>query len=304
MGVIVIGNVNVDLMLGPLQSLPSWGREYVVPSLEFRTAGAAAYTAMALASLGEQVSLIGSVGDDYLGQQMLTDLRHFPNLDLRGVTEMQGQCSGLGATFVNPGGERCFVTYLGHLSDTTIDHLSMHLEERSPQDVLFCGYFLLPKLRGSATAELMKRVRIAGGRVWFDTGWDPDNWSPETVSEVLGILPHVDVFLPNEDESRTLTGTENPEKQAKRLLAAGVRQVIIKLGSKGALAATGQDIVHMPGKQVVVQDTTGAGDVFNSGCLYGTAREWPTKDILGFANSVAACYISAVPRRFPTLEDV
>ena len=98
MSVVVIGNINVDLMFWPLQNLPSWGLEYVVPGVQFREARAAAYTAMALASLGQEVSLIGSVGNDYLGQRMLTDLSDFPDIDLAGVTQIPERDSGLGLT--------------------------------------------------------------------------------------------------------------------------------------------------------------------------------------------------------------
>ena len=178
------------------------------------------------------------------------------------------------------------------------------MEEKCAHHVLFCGYFLLPKLRGPVTIDLMKSAHARGSLIWFDTGWDPDDWDRETVAEIYGILPHVDVFVPNEDEARTLTGVEDPAQQVTRLIGAGARQVIIKLGDKGALAATAKEMVHVPGRTVEVKDTTGAGDVFNAGCLYGMIREWTTEKMLEFANSLAACYISSAPRRFPFLEDV
>ena len=73
-------------------------------------------------------------------------------------------------------------------------------------NLLLCDYFVAPRLRGEAARRLLDTARARGGRTFFDTTWDPDGFSSQTRAEVRGLLPSVDVFLPNEVEACALAG--------------------------------------------------------------------------------------------------
>ena len=83
--------------------------------------------------------------------------------------------------------------------------------------MLFCRYFTLPALCGALTIGLMNRVRTAGGRIFFDSDWDPQGWDQESRNEVARLLPLVDVFLPSDEEARGLTGIEDPVAAGREL---------------------------------------------------------------------------------------
>ena len=69
---------------------------------------------------------------------------------------------------------------------------------------MLTGYFSLLGLRGDGSLEILQKAKATGARTFFDTGWDPEEWAGAAASEVLSMLPHVDVFLPNESEAFAL----------------------------------------------------------------------------------------------------
>ena len=103
--------------------------------------------------------------------------------------------------------------------------------------VLLCGYFLLPALRGEPSAELLQRVKAAGGGTLFDPGWDPDGWTETTADEIRSFLPFVDVLLPNEAEATALTGYTDPMTAARELQRLSGGWIVVKRGADGCLGA-------------------------------------------------------------------
>jgi sugar/nucleoside kinase (ribokinase family) len=145
--------------------------------------------------------------------------------------------------------------------------------------LLVCDYFLAPTLRGAPTRELLAGARRQGGRTYFDTAWDPGGWPDSSRSEVLNLLPEVDVFLPNEAEACAASGVNDSVEQAARALQ-GISSgwVVVKLGARGCLAA-GPDGAELSASAPAVEssDTTGAGDAFNAGLIAALdeGRGWP-----------------------------
>jgi len=106
--------------------------------------------------------------------------------------------------------------------------------------------------------------------------------------ELLNLLAQVDLFLPNEDEVRAISGVEDPEL-ALRELSERARLVVVKRGPAGAMAWQDGRVWHSPGFQVEVVDTTGAGDSFNAGFLFAyVIQEQSLVEALRFANACGA----------------
>jgi 5-dehydro-2-deoxygluconokinase len=114
----------------------------------------------------------------------------------------------------------------------------------------------------------------------------------------------VDVFLPNLDEAGILTDGADPKKMAAKLLARGCREVIIKLGADGSLAANENGIFQEDAFSVRVVDTTAAGDAFNAAMVYGLIQGWEINRRLRFANALAAIVVSRLDDRYPALAEV
>lgn len=301
----VIGNFNVDLVMGKVDLFPEWGQEVVVNQAELRCAGAAGNTALALARLGIRVSGIGVVGDDFLGNWLLSELAQ-NGVNTKGISQLQGVRTGISVALVQrEGNERAFFTYPGVLEHFSVEHVYPHLDLIEMSEVvLFCGYFLLPKLGFAGTGLLMQQVKALGKTVLFDTGWDPNGWSCETRSQIRALLRLVDVFLPNRIEAEILCdGQQDLELMAKKLLEFGPRQVIIKCGSSGAVYSDNEEVLVSPAPPVKVIDTSGAGDVFNAGFIYGMLKKWPKRSAVSFANRVAAYAVSGDLGRLSELQE-
>jgi ribokinase len=171
--------------------------------------------------------------------------------------------------------------------------------------VLISGYFLLPGLGFAGTKTLIDELRAEGKAVLFDTGWDVHGWSRHSVEEVMRLLEGVDVFLPSLNEAQALTGERSPEGCLEGLSARCPHRVIIKMGEAGSIATTEAGIAQQSAFPVAPVDTTGAGDCFNVGVIWGLLRNWDIDETMRFANGLAAIVISR-PRAvgYPLLGEV
>jgi sugar/nucleoside kinase (ribokinase family) len=300
----ILGNTNIDLIMGPLPHLPSFGRELVVPAMETRAAGAAGNTAMALDRLGLTSVTVGAVGEDPWAGFIRSELARCPSIDLASLETAFGLPTGLSVALLDQRGERGFVTCSGALNAVDGALLARH-EGRLLQAryVLICGYFFMPLLRGDAMRGFLQRARVAGCLIMLDTGWDLDDWPLATRNEVLSLLPHVDIFAPNEDETHALVGDGTVEQCAVRLLDCGAHAVAIKLGALGSLWASGERIVVRPAPPATAVDSTGAGDSFNAALIYGMAQGWDISRTLSFANAFCSIVVSRLRDRFPSVDE-
>jgi len=287
----VVGNTNLDVIVHEATEVPEPGTERIVPDIEVRLGGSAAIAAVRAAQLGVPTRLVSRVGDDP-GTTVLRDLLEHELLepDLR-VAE--GERSGLTVVAEARGRDRSFLSSLGAMAalrpeDVTDDALDARI-------VLCSGYFLLPSLQGPGLALLLDRARAAGARTALDTGHPDGGWTEAARTGLLSeVLPHVDLFLPNEDELLGLTGAGDVETAAARLAATGTT-VVAKLGADGALVADRTGVRRFATRSVEPVDTTGAGDAFNAAFLRALLRGSGVDDAARFAVGLATSLVATEP---------
>jgi sugar/nucleoside kinase (ribokinase family) len=239
--VTLIGNVNVDLIVRPISSLPPPGSEHMVQTIEIRAGGAAAIAGLTLARLGVSPRIVGCVGDDRFGRFLVDELVG-AGLGVADVKVIEGTGSGVSIAFAAPDRDRSFVTSLGSLA--LFDGALVPDDALGASLVFVGGYFLAPRLRGDPTARILRAARERGATTLLDTGWDPQGWPVETRAEIDALLPAVDVFLPNADEAIALTGLADPRTAAEAIVARSGRRVAVKLGPEGCIAVDGAGSVH------------------------------------------------------------
>jgi ribokinase len=302
--VCIVGNLNIDLIIRNVPGMPPWGQEVMGTSHRQFSSGQAGYLAFALRRLGIPTSLIGNVGDDSSGIQILNDLNTF-GVDTRGVTVMPGQSTGISIAVVRSDGERAFISDLGCLKDFTEELVLQSWPITSPARIVcLVGLFCVPGLTFPAAARLLEKSRSAGQVTMLDTGWDPDNWREATLAGMRKLLPQVSLFMPNWQEAQAITAQPTPAQAARALQALGVETVVIKCGEQGSYACSDQAEAWVPARSVEVLDTVGAGDVFNAGFLYGLGQGWSLEQCLAFGNTTASLYISRQENRFPHFNEV
>jgi sugar/nucleoside kinase (ribokinase family) len=288
--ILCVGDMVVDIFSSPLARLPEPGELVLSDKIAVFLGGNALNTAIALRRLGENVAVAGSIGDDSLGRLLLDQIQA-QGLDVRGVRmEPEGRTA---STFIlrAEGEDRRFIHSLGVAATFTGEHVSPEL---IPENgiMLIGGYLKLGAWDDKVLAELMCQARQRNCKVVLNiciaqgSGVDP--------VRCLSLLEHVAVFVPNEDEARILTGEVVPELQAKALLRAGARVVVITRGAQGLFADDGERIVEMGIFKVPVVDPSGCGDCFTAGLIAALLRGWDIVRVLVFASAVGAIGATAL----------
>jgi sugar/nucleoside kinase (ribokinase family) len=269
-----------------------WGTTTFVDTMDRHLGGNGANTARALALLGARVRLAGTVGNDDAAEFAVRELEG-SGVETSRLTRVDAPNAAT-VVLVNAEGNRQFLHRLGCSAEAFGEAL-----EFTPaliegmQHFHLASLFVLPHLRTHAP-EMLRRARAAGLTTSVDTNWDPHGeWL-----RVLGpCLPHADLLFLNEDESRMLTGTADPEAAARRLQSHGARTVIQKLSSAGCRVypdGDGQAAVHCPAYRVEAVDSTGAGDCFAGGFLTAYLRGASWAEAAEDGNAAGALSVTAV----------
>ena len=287
--VTVIGCVQADVIVAPVTDLPVAGATTLVDQAGVRVGGAGANAALAFVAAGAQVRLMGCVGEDDLGRWMREELA--PHGLGSELAVLAGESTGMTVALESPHRDRTFLTYLG-VNARWVPGMIPH-DALDCDALLLCDYFVAPALQGEAARGLLAAAHAHGARTYFDTAWDPANFTDASRSEVIGLLAEVDVFLPNEAEACALAGVGDAHDAAARLQAASGGWVVVKLGPRGCVArGPSGAVLEARAPAVTVSDTTGAGDAFNAGLVHalGAGAAWPDalQAAVDFASAIVA----------------
>jgi len=225
--------------------------------------GSAANTIHGLANLGVETAFIGKVGDDEHGRMFRK------NLQSSGIEEKlftSESPSGVAIALISPDGERTFATYLGAAIELTNEDLETEMFEDYDlvhiEGYLVQNHNLVRKIL-SITNELEQKVSIdlASYNVVSD--------NKDFLNEIISNNAHI-VFA-NEDEAREFTGL-SPEK-ALSVISQICEVAIVKVGSQGSLIRDKNHSLKIEAFPATCLDTTGAGDLYASGFLYGFSKK-------------------------------
>ena len=281
--VVVVGELNVDMIVGGLDSMPLLGREIVARQCRTVLGSSSAICASGMARLGAQVDYVGKIGDDERGRFVRNELELLGIGTTHLVVDPE-IATGITISLTFPV-DRAMVTYLGSISALAYEEIDLSVL-RGCQHLHVGSYYLQHSLQ-PRLAELFTAAHDAGASVSMDTGFDPDDkWRD---GRLVDLLELVDIFLPNELEACSIAGTDSVEG-ASRWLAERCSLVVVKLGAEGSMATdkSGQ-IVRQAGFRVDAVDTTGAGDSFDAGFVYGhVLRHLPLAHALRVANACGA----------------
>ena len=280
----VIGELNLDVILSGLPAELTLEREHLATDLRITLGSSSAIFAHNLCSLGNKVGFSSLIGNDPLGEISLKRLGEI-GVDISRVRQAPGKLTGL--TIILPQGkQRYILTYPGTMfemsgNDVELDYVL------SAKHLHVASYYLQKGIQTSLP-KIFRTAKEAGLTTSLDTNDDPeDRWA----SGIDNVLEYTDVFFPNEREARKLSGTDDVERAAQ-LIAHKVRIVVIKRGSKGALALAGGKRFEILPPKVEVADHVGAGDSFDAGFIHRFIRGESIEACLAFANVVGALSVT------------
>jgi ribokinase len=276
----VFGSLNMDLVCRTPR-LPQPGETILGTDFKTLPGGKGANQAVAAARLGAAVAMVGRVGKDAFGQQLLNGLQN-AGVDASGVMVDAGAPTGVAAIAVDDSGHNTIVVVSGangRVDDQDVDRLVARLQ---PGDSLLLQFEVpLPAVIAAANAAQAQGVTVIV---------DP---APARGDLPAEFFKAIDILTPNQIEASQLTGmsiTDIPTATAAacRLVQRGVAIAVVKLGSQGAVVATEDHSFHQSALPVNAIDTVAAGDAFNGGLAVALAEGMDLEEAVQFASAVAA----------------
>jgi ribokinase len=260
--ILVLGGINIDLVtIAP--RFPDAGETVVGRSFLTYPGGKGANQAVAAARMGARVFMVGRVGSDIFGGQLVDALSQ-SGVDVAAVG-FSGTSSGIAAITIDDSSQNRIIQILG-ANDTCGDAEAEQIFRFLPQVVTLM-------LQLEVSLELSLRAARAavglGKTVILDPG--PVRPLPNDFYSLCTVI------TPNETEAQFLVGfpvtdRESAAQAAGELLSRGVKSVVVKLGGQGAYYATDQEVGHVPAFPVRAIDSVGAGDAFNGALAVALAE--------------------------------
>lgn len=286
--IVIVGSLNLDFIVR-VARLPQRGE--TLPGSRFVTlpGGKGANQACAVGRLAQPDTavMIGCVGQDVYGQQLMESLRAcgVNNRYVRGAPEA---ATGIALILVEPNGQNQIVVVPG-ANDC------LRPEDVTEALTALGGSHLLLQLETpiATVTAAAAHARSLGMTVILDPA--PAREAPAV------LLRNVNILTPNESEALALVGAAgdhialaDASDVARELLALGPQQVILKLGAQGAFLADGERSRHFPARTVEAKDTTAAGDCFNGALATALAEGLTLDAAIAFANVAASIAITRI----------
>ncbi len=275
-----LGALNFD-RLYRVERLARPGEEVGILGVTEAPGGSAANTIAALARLGIPTAMLGAVGDDPEGRLILNDLEK-EGVDTRGVKIKKGVRTGTVIGFVDQNGERTLYIYPAANNTLEPEDIDPGLLEA---EYLHFSSFLDEK-QFKLQISLLNKTKA---KISFSPGLLCQRY---TLEELLPLLKKSEIVFLNKMEITALTA-RNHQEGAELLLKAGVKTVVVTLGIEGCYLRDQETGIYAPAQKVEVKDTTGAGDAFAAGFLYGKLKGLDLLECGRMGNRLAGLCITA-----------
>lgn len=278
--VLFIGEINVDIIMGGLESFPVRDREISCSSFELTIGSSTAICSCAYASLGGNASFLGLAGNDEYGDYMLEGMHDF-GIDTSLIQRTDKVKTGVTVNLIYHG-SRTQITYPGTIAQFGIEHIDLELISRFDH-IHLAGLYLQEQFL-PGVESVLEYARSHGVGTSLDPQWDESQqWR-----HMKEWVPLLDYLFLNQDEALSLTGA-GTAAEACRELGALTACPVVKTGADGALILEDGEPLKVPGFQIEVVDTTGAGDSFDAGFVYAVLEMgMDCREAAAFANGAGA----------------
>lgn len=271
--------MNLDLIFKGFSRMPELGEEVFADRFTMQLGGGAQLIPLVLKDVGCKVKLGTFLSDDDTSTicRMLLDRRGFDDYEVFDAAAVDPVV--VTSVFSWPH-DRAFLAHNAMVREDRLDSETVY-DFLKDAKVVFAPF---------GHTEVVRRLHEDGVIVVFDNGWRDDL----SIDDFAEILPFVDVFTPNDKEALKMTGTASVS-DAIRVLAAHTPHPCVTLGKGGCAVWDGGEIRCVPAwNEFEAVDTTGAGDNFLAGVIYGLIRDLPLLECVRIGNIFAGYSTSAV----------
>lgn len=257
----------------------------------FETGGSCANTVATVGLLGGRAVYRGQVGDDQMGHMYASKMTE--TCGEHGLCFSGSRATGKCLSIISADAERTMLTDLG--AAVELPGLGAFGDRLSKAKIgHFEGYTLFGGPTRDATLEALRCAKANGVKISFDAS------DPSVVHAVKPMLwdvlrEYVDVAFLNAEETKALSDGMAPEEAIGFIAKeAGLKTTVVKLGSRGSLIRHDGRDYEVGIRKVKAVDTTGAGDAYAGGYLYGLSQDWSPEDCGRLAAAVAALTVSQI----------
>jgi ribokinase len=296
---VLIGDLCMDIFM-QVAAYPAVGGDGTVQAMHQHAGGSAANTAMMLANLGGEPTLLTHTGADVWADQL------FPILKATGVgtgkiIQEPGEATGLTFLVVSSDAERTMFTYRAANPHLHPDEIPPGMFENV--DYLhISSYACLTAPQSDAVLKAVEFANQHNVKISLDIGVEPASQARDTIWKML---PKLSLIVLGEPEARVITQETTLPAAIETLLITGVQIIALKLGKDGCrLIRKGQD-VSLAGFPINAVDSTGAGDAFSAGMIHGLTHGWTLEMAGRFANALGALAASrwGAGEQLPSLKE-
>lgn len=289
--IVVVGAAIVDILVRGASPEAFFSGSWPAKDIRMSVGGDGINEASVLGRLGVPVHLETLLSDDEGGVIVRNHCRrNFVEIDEK---QMQREApTGINVVLVEEDGERSFITNPhGTLRELRPEHISLPFPEDAGI-LSFAGIFIYPHFGNRELAGLFAAAKAQDMTVCADMTKCKNG---ERVADIADALAYVDYILPNYAEAVQVTGKRELSEIADEFLAAGVKNVVIKCGGDGCYLKNSEMEFQMPAVPgVECVDTTGAGDCFAAGFLYGLWLGLPPEKCARIANICGALSVQSL----------
>lgn len=266
--VLCIGELNVDLIITGLKQMPKVDTEIIAEKSLLTLGSSTAIFGCGVSRLGLNTSFIGIVGNDDFGKTVIENLDK-NKVDISNILVYDTIETGI-TIALGYNNDRALVTALGSIDKLKVDDIDFSLVDKAKH--IHVGSFFLQSGLREKLVELFKYARENNITTSLDSGWDDTgNWD----YGIFEVLKYTSIFFPNEVEAMSIAKTGSVD-EAITILSRYAETVVVKTGSKGCVVAQNKCVNDYEAYTVDnVVDTTGAGDSFNAGFIYGYVNNQP-----------------------------
>ena len=292
--VIGFGALNVDKIY-QVPRIAKEGEETFVLDFQETPGGSAANTIVGLAKLELKTGFIGKVADDHEGQLLINDFKR-EGVNTDGIVVANEGRSGVVTAYVDKKGERALYVHPSVNDSLTFEQINLEYARQAR----FLHLTSVDEKPFQAQKKLIEEVSDV--KVSLDPG---EIYARKGLTKLRSLIKKSFVVLPSEGELKMLTGKRWKEG-AKMLVKEGAGIVAVKLGEKGCYVTDDKEAHLIEPFKVNVVDTTGAGDAFSAGFLYGLINGKDLYQCGRLGNFVASRCVAKVGARtgLPTLSDL
>ncbi|HLK59382.1 MAG TPA: adenosine kinase [Chthonomonadaceae bacterium] len=258
--------------------------------------GSGANTMIGIALLGGKACYTGKVGRDEHGTLYANKLREKA---VTLCTEAGEGTTGICVVLITPDTERTLCTYLGICRELGPDDVDLDAL-RASKYLYVTGYLWDTETQKAAVLKAMREAKAAGVKVALSLS-DPFCVHRHKADFLQIVREHVDLLIGNHEEAQALMDVETPH-EAIRALQPYCDLAAVTLGAQGALLRAGDTVLEIPVVQVQPVDTTGAGDMYAAGLLYGLTHGLPLERTGHLAAEMAAQVVAKLGPRLEEFE--